>query len=93
MSSSHKLARLAARMDALYEFDREPVAASELKPGRYFAGLFAGEHVAATEFVIGVFSFFMASSSAICCSAFSSGTSLPSCRGRSCARPSRPTPG
>ena len=32
-------------MDAFYEFDREPVAASELKPGRYFAGLFAGEHV------------------------------------------------
>ena len=55
MSSSNKLARLAARMDALYEFDREPVAASELKPGRYFAGLFAGEHVAATEFVIGAF--------------------------------------
>ena len=30
MSSSNKLAHLAARMDALYEFDREPVAASEL---------------------------------------------------------------
>ncbi len=42
-------------MDALYEYDREPVAASELKSGRYFAGLFAGEHVAATEFVIGAF--------------------------------------
>ena len=55
MSSSNKLSRLAARMDALYEFDREPVSESELKPGRYFAGLFAGEHVAATEFVIGAF--------------------------------------
>ena len=55
MRSSNKLAHLAARMDALYEYDREPVAASELKPGRYFAGLFAGEHVAATEFVIGAF--------------------------------------
>jgi purine-cytosine permease-like protein len=42
-------------MDALYEFDREPVGESDLKPGRYFAGLFASEHVAATEFVIGAF--------------------------------------
>lgn len=42
-------------MDALYEYDREPVSEDELKPGRYFAGLFAGEHVAATEFVIGAF--------------------------------------
>ncbi len=40
MNSSNKLAHLAARMDALYEFDREPVAASDLKPGRYFAGMF-----------------------------------------------------
>lgn len=55
MGSSNRLAHLAARMDALYEYDREPVAASELKSGRYFAGLFAGEHVAATEFVIGAF--------------------------------------
>jgi len=42
-------------MDKLYEFDREPVADHALKPGRYFAALFAGEHVAATEFVIGAF--------------------------------------
>jgi len=42
-------------MDKLYEFDREPVAERALKPGRYFAALFAGEHVAATEFVIGAF--------------------------------------
>lgn len=42
-------------MDVLYEFDREPVGESELKPGRYFAGLYASEHVAATEFVIGAF--------------------------------------
>ena len=47
--------RLAARADQLYEYDREPVAEAELKSGRYFAGLFAGEHVAATEFVIGAF--------------------------------------
>lgn len=49
------LAGLAARMDKLYEFDREPVAPEKLQSGRRFAGLFAGEHVAATEFVIGAF--------------------------------------
>ena len=48
-------ARISARMDSLYEFDREPVDEAYLKPGRYFAGLFAGEHVAGTEFVIGAF--------------------------------------
>lgn len=40
-------------LDALYEFEREPVRPDKLQPGRYFAGLFAGEHVAGTEFVIG----------------------------------------
>lgn len=38
----------------LYEFDREPVPESKLLGPGYFAGAFAGEHVAATEFVIGV---------------------------------------
>jgi cytosine permease len=42
-------------MDRLYEFDREPVSAEKLQSGGKFAGLFAGEHVAATEFVIGAF--------------------------------------
>ncbi len=55
MTSSNRLARFVAHMDALYEYDREPVPLDKLKPGRYFAGLFAGEHVAATEFVIGAF--------------------------------------
>jgi cytosine permease len=49
------LSRLVARMDNLYEYDREPVAAHKLQSGWQFAGLFAGEHVAATEFVIGPF--------------------------------------
>ncbi|HOK09402.1 MAG TPA: nucleoside transporter [Candidatus Hydrogenedens sp.] len=40
-------------LDLLYEFEREPVTEDKLQPGRYFAGLFAGEHVAGTEFVIG----------------------------------------
>ncbi len=50
-----KLAELASRMDKLYEFDREPVSPDKLQNGAKFAGLFAGEHVAATEFVIGAF--------------------------------------
>lgn len=39
--------------DQLYEFEREPVTKDKLQPGRYFAGLFSGEHVAGTEFTIG----------------------------------------
>jgi purine-cytosine permease-like protein len=50
-----KLSEIAARMDQLYEFDREQVSAGQLKPWTQFAGLFAGEHVAGTEFVIGAF--------------------------------------
>ena len=50
-----KLGALAARMDRLYEYDREAVAPEKLQSGSNFAGLFAGEHVAATEFVIGAF--------------------------------------
>jgi purine-cytosine permease-like protein len=42
-------------MDQLYEFDRESVSSDKLQTGARFAGLFAGEHVAATEFVIGAF--------------------------------------
>ena len=40
--------------DFLYEFDREPIPRSKLLGPGYFAGAYAGEHVAATEFVIGV---------------------------------------
>lgn len=40
-------------LDKLYEFEREPVTENRLQPAKYFAGLFAGEHVAGTEFVIG----------------------------------------
>ena len=38
----------------LYEFDREPIPKSRLLGPSHFAGSYAGEHVAATEFVIGV---------------------------------------
>ncbi len=44
---------LASRLDKLYEFDRAPITPDKLHGGSYFAALFAGEHVAATEFVIG----------------------------------------
>jgi purine-cytosine permease-like protein len=50
-----RMSSIASRMDRLYEFDREPVSPDKLQPGAKFAGLFAGEHVAATEFVIGAF--------------------------------------
>ncbi|HVP91648.1 MAG TPA: hypothetical protein VMS75_10590 [Terriglobales bacterium] len=50
-----RLSKLASSMDRLYEFDREPVSPDKLQSGGKFAGLFAGEHVAATEFVIGAF--------------------------------------
>ena len=46
---------LVEKMDQLYEYDREPVPLEKLQPGRYYAGLLAGEHVAGTEFVIGAF--------------------------------------
>jgi len=41
------------RLDRLNEFERQPVREDSLHGGTYFAGSFAGEHVAATEFVIG----------------------------------------
>lgn len=40
-------------LDKLYEFEQTPVSPDKLQPGKYFAGLFAGEHIAGTEFVIG----------------------------------------
>ncbi len=43
----------AKKLDQLYEFDREPVSKDKLLGPGYFIGAFAGEHVAATEFVIG----------------------------------------
>lgn len=52
---AERLARFTSAMDRLYEFDREPVSEDKLQSGGKFAGLFAGEHVAATEFVIGAF--------------------------------------
>jgi cytosine permease len=44
---------LADRLDSLNEFDREPVSPDKLQGKGNFMGLYAGEHVAGTEFVIG----------------------------------------
>jgi purine-cytosine permease-like protein len=52
---AERLAKFSSAMDRLYEFDREPVSPNKFQSGGKFAGLFAGEHVAATEFVIGAF--------------------------------------
>ena len=43
----------AVILEAHYEFDREPVSDGRLLGPGHFAASFAGEHVAATEFVIG----------------------------------------
>ncbi len=51
--SNEEHAGVVSALDKLYEFDREPVSDEKLQPGKRFAGLFAGEHVAGTEFVIG----------------------------------------
>lgn len=46
-------ANLIERLDSLNEFERVPITPDHYQGGRHFAGCFAGEHVAATEFVIG----------------------------------------
>ena len=53
MRASRQKGSIVQRLDRLYEFDREPVTDDKLCGGAYFAGAYAGEHVAATEFVIG----------------------------------------
>jgi purine-cytosine permease-like protein len=45
--------RLDARLKSIDEFEREPVPEKELKGWRGFLGMYAGEHTAGTEFVIG----------------------------------------
>lgn len=44
---------LVERLDALYEYDREPVSQKKLHGAKSFIAMFAGEHVAGTEFVLG----------------------------------------
>jgi len=45
--------QLVERLDGMYEFDREPVTEDKLHGFRSFVSMYAGEHVAGTEFVIG----------------------------------------
>ena len=50
---SNKASGIADRLDAMYEFDREPVTEDKLHGVWSFLGMYAGEHVAGTEFIIG----------------------------------------
>ena len=52
-SSSAESESLTQRLDQLYEFEREPVSEDNLESAKHFAAVFAGEHVAGTEFIIG----------------------------------------
>jgi NCS1 family nucleobase:cation symporter-1 len=53
MSASGRFSGILQRLDQLNEFERQPVGEDRLQRGLYFAAAFAGEHIAATEFVIG----------------------------------------
>ena len=44
---------LIERLDALYEFDREPVTEDKLHGWSTFIAMFSSEHIAGTEFVLG----------------------------------------
>ncbi len=53
MGINKLLNRIEARLDATDEYEREPVPENKLKGWRAFLGMYAGEHTAGTEFVIG----------------------------------------
>jgi len=44
---------LIERLDALYEYEREPVTKDKLHGWKTFIAMFSGEHIAGTEFVLG----------------------------------------
>ena len=48
-----KLEKFTSNLDAIDEFESEPVPQSKLKGWKSFLGMYAGEHTAGTEFVIG----------------------------------------
>lgn len=50
---NNSLERLDARLDSINEYEREPVPEKKLKGWKGFLGMYAGEHTAGTEFVIG----------------------------------------
>lgn len=49
-----EVSSITRKLDKLYEFDREPVTKNKLQGIGNFLGIYAGEHVAGTEFVIGI---------------------------------------
>src|SRR3972149_456991 len=53
MPTQNLSSKIFERLDQLNEFERAPISSDKLQPGRYFAAMFTGEHIAATEFVIG----------------------------------------
>jgi purine-cytosine permease-like protein len=53
MADTPKPASLIERLDALYEYEREPIKEKDLHGWKIFWATFAGEHIAGTEFVIG----------------------------------------
>ena len=44
---------LVGRLEAVNEYEREPIPEGKLKSWKSFIGMYAGEHTAGTEFVIG----------------------------------------
>ncbi len=48
-----KKSQLIEKLDSINEFEREPVPYQKLKSLKSFIGMYAGEHTAGTEFVIG----------------------------------------
>jgi purine-cytosine permease-like protein len=53
MAETPKRGSLVERLDALYEYEREPIKEKDLHGWKIFWATFAGEHIAGTEFVIG----------------------------------------
>ena len=47
------LDKLSSRLESVQEFEKEKVPASHWKSWSSFLGMYAGEHTAGTEFVIG----------------------------------------
>ena len=53
IESSGGKSSIVERLDALYEYEREPVSQKNLHGWKTFIAMFAGEHIAGTEFVLG----------------------------------------
>jgi cytosine permease len=53
MAATQTTGTILKQLDQLNEFERQPVTEDKLHGGSYFAAVFSGEHIAATEFVIG----------------------------------------